>query len=1003
MRWLRVAALALLFALIAVGGSFWYVASHQTDLVRFILTRITQTTGVRISVAHSRLALGPRLVVLLEQPHITFRNRDTARFNDIRIVFSYGALVRHVGLPLYWLSVEGGTINLQKATSAPQGAAPSTDLLGESITQFNQHLKQLSGISRHFQLTDISLVDGQGRVLAYNISGVAYPQHFHLRDSPWIVRVRSEADEPVIGKVGIYLGLRAGRIGDHPGTVCNGRVWFWQPGSHQLSLGDFNATAQISGDATLTLSDDQQMAGTFEISARDLALDGAGVSSRLQLGSYWSSANYSVSQARAEVSDFKLLKASSVILAADAAVTQPWGPDRLLTFSANGLSVEISNLAGWLREFRMQPKLVRFVQGFKSGNLAFSQISLTRPVSPTALNLSGLRQLLRVDALLIHMSYAPPPGLKIPPLDHFDAQLTYAAGIAQLMQGSGHAGQSSISDISLWADLRNAPARWPYELRITGQLDTEQLYQASTDQLFRAEPQLPGRLLWIYGHAPVSIWAKDTLHRLSLRVPRDYLIRMDLGGIELSLKGLPSTIRIAAGNLLIRPGKVAFVNTIAVPLGETGNVVLNGVILTGTRPPEFDDLKAELHQVNSAKWLPLFVPPDQLSVSGRLGGTLMANSRGSSHGMPAIIGNLTVSSGSFQFGFLRNPIIVTRAATVELNGKGLVLNIPFSRLEGEPLNFRLAVPNLDRPMLRIDARVARLDLEVMRFIRPPWAPKTPPTVFPLPVSGHIEAQSGNFEKLVMTDISTDFTHNFQTWRVYNFRATAFNGSLDLNLAGHGSNDWVNINGDIAHMDAGPLLLLATNVQQAPIVGKLNAAADLWANTDTNFFKTLAGDISAEITDGTLNRFTLLRRILGLINLKNWLTAQVPDPRKTGVPFKTLTADFRGHEGLFYTDNLRLDGPVMEIRAKGDIDIGSSHMNMEIDLIPFQTANWIVNKLPIIGNNLALASKGLVAAYFHVFGPLDHPTIRPKPITSVAQFVIKTLALPINLIAPNTVK
>jgi hypothetical protein len=345
---------------------------------------------------------------------------------------------------------------------------------------------------------------------------------------------------------------------------------------------------------------------------------------------------------------------------------------------------------------------------------------------------------------------------------------------------------------------------------------------------------------------------------------------------------------------------------------------------------------------------------------------------------------------------------VTHSATLALDGKGLLLDIPASRIEGEPLNFRMAVADLDHPEIRIDASAARLDVEVMRFIRLPWSPKIPPGFFPVPVTGHIEARAGNFDKLAMTDISTDFNHNSQNWRVYNFRAKAFNGDVALSISGYGGpNDWINIQGTIVGMDAGPLFLLSERTQQPPIMGKLAAKGDLWANTDTDFFRTLAGNLSLTMTDGTLNRFTLLRRILGLINLKNWLTAQMPDPRKSGVPFNTLSADFLGVNGVFHTDDFRLEGPVMDIVARGDFDLGNSTINMEIDLLAFQTVSWLMSSIPIVGKHLAGGTKRLVGAFFQVNGPIADPAVWPKPLTSVAEFVFRTLTLPISIIAPDT--
>jgi uncharacterized protein YhdP len=134
-----------------------------------------------------------------------------------------------------------------------------------------------------------------------------------------------------------------------------------------------------------------------------------------------------------------------------------------------------------------------------------------------------------------------------------------------------------------------------------------------------------------------------------------------------------------------------------------------------------------------------------------------------------------------------------------------------------------------------------------------------------------------------------------------------------------------------------------------------------------------------------------------------LTVQFPDPRKSGVPFKSLAADFRGAKGDFYTENLRLNGPVMDIVARGNIDFGNNTMNMEINMLALQTVNWLLNNIPIIGKNLGGATKQLVGAYFQVKGPIENPSIRPKPLTSVAEFVLRTLTLPINLIAPDTIE
>ena len=122
---------------------------------------------------------------------------------------------------------------------------------------------------------------------------------------------------------------------------------------------------------------------------------------------------------------------------------------------------------------------------------------------------------------------------------------------------------------------------------------------------------------------------------------------------------------------------------------------------------------------------------------------------------------------------------------------------------------------------------------------------------------------------------------------------------------------------------------------------------------------------------------------------------MPDPRLNGVPFQTLTADFKGRDGDFYSDNLLLRGPVMNISALGHMRLDDGNIDMQVGMVPFKTVNWLMAKVPIIGGGLS--SDHFVAAYFHVTGPLKHPHVVPQPITSVAYFLTNVLKLPLNII------
>jgi len=75
------------------------------------------------------------------------------------------------------------------------------------------------------------------------------------------------------------------------------------------------------------------------------------------------------------------------------------------------------------------------------------------------------------------------------------------------------------------------------------------------------------------------------------------------------------------------------------------------------------------------------------------------------------------------------------------------------------------------------------------------------------------------------------------------------------------------------------------------------------------------------------------------------------------------------------------------------------------------AAGLLNASQQVGSALGLAilsaiaitrTNDLLAAYFDVYGPMTNPRVIPKPITSVAAFLTKTLGLPINIIRPHTI-
>ena len=191
--------------------------------------------------------------------------------------------------------------------------------------------------------------------------------------------------------------------------------------------------------------------------------------------------------------------------------------------------------------------------------------------------------------------------------------------------------------------------------------------------------------------------------------------------------------------------------------------------------------------------------------------------------------------------------------------------------------------------------------------------------------------------------------------------------------------------------------------QPVVTGRVSSDADLWFDTNGDFYNTLAGTISPTITNGVLLKLKMLSQMLSLVDVSEWLKANIPNLRVNGVPFNSITASFRGEGGIFQTDDFLLDGPVMKITAAGQVDLAQSTIDMTIGMRPFQLLDTVFNQIPIIGTRLAESQSGIVAAYFNVRGPVGDPTVLPAPIKSISHMLIKTLAIPINILIPETIK
>ncbi|HLW70273.1 MAG TPA: AsmA-like C-terminal domain-containing protein [Candidatus Binataceae bacterium] len=1004
MRRLRFVGYALLLA-VAVGVTAGVVAvRNQATIAKIVLGRIRDHTGFDIQISGTRVAFNRRLEVVLEHPRVLRAGVEVARLKEIRAVLGYRAVFRNAGLPVYELGFE------QPLARVPAGGANFAadgfaHLDAPAIKALSETLDALSDTVQHIKVNEATLTDEHNVPIVEHLNLEASRWHYrHPGNWPWQVKFTAMPAWVPADPFHLAGRVTLGPPLDHPQLIANGEIWFWDLRVTGVDVGAAKAAAKVDGNLHVALDDTGVLSGKSNTNVRGLSLSGGSLSKPLTPGDYQISAGYHAAPDEIDLPSVTLRQEGVIVLSGNARIVHPYTDDRAATFSAGGTRLTLARVSSLMRSVRaIPPSLLQFATRLDQGEIALTQIALDTAVPLRDWSVATLRNNLRAAAILTNVGYQFPPDSKLMPLRDFNGQLAYAAGLLTLTQGSLAIGKSRFDGLSADVNLSRAPALISYKTKLRGDLDLGELYPAANAVARTASPTIADNVTHVAGRAPVVLSGSGDSKDLRWRAPRDYLATFDLSRAVLGTRSVPEDIVFAQGSAVLSPAGISLDHVRLLPAGaKGGDIVLNGTLAPRPGMPLLHNFTAQLHQLVIEQWLPRFVDPADLAADGTVSGALTANSAPGHEDFPVITGKLTLTAGQIQFGFVRSPMIVSRAATLILDGKGLTLDLPGAKLEGSALDFRLAVADLAHPAVRLDATAAKLDFEVLRFIRLPWSPRTPPHFFPVPVSGHIEGREANFGELPLSNVATDFTKAGNDWHVSNFTATVLKGDVHLDIAGRSRDDWIRIIGTIAGMDARLLSTLAAPGPRPILIGTLAANGDIWAHTDVDFFDSLGGTLSVRVTDGLVNRFKLLTRILGLIDLKSWLTAQV-DPLVTGVPFKALTADFLGAGGDFKTKNLLLDGPVVDITAHGDVQFGRERVNMEVGVFPFNTANWIVHQIPIVGGNLAGGTKGLVAAYFAVYGPLKDPTVLPKPVTSVAEFVKKMLGLPINIIVPNTIK
>jgi uncharacterized protein YhdP len=141
----------------------------------------------------------------------------------------------------------------------------------------------------------------------------------------------------------------------------------------------------------------------------------------------------------------------------------------------------------------------------------------------------------------------------------------------------------------------------------------------------------------------------------------------------------------------------------------------------------------------------------------------------------------------------------------------------------------------------------------------------------------------------------------------------------------------------------------------------------------DWLKSMSGNLTLYSQDGVIKRWSLLSKVLGLLNLYDLLRGKV-DLSAEGLPYTRMGASFTAKEGIFRTDNFLIDSPAMVITGSGDINVGKNEIEADITVSPMVTVDSFIDAIPVVRKILRKKKGGFLYVSYEVKGPLDDPGV-----------------------------
>lgn len=179
------------------------------------------------------------------------------------------------------------------------------------------------------------------------------------------------------------------------------------------------------------------------------------------------------------------------------------------------------------------------------------------------------------------------------------------------------------------------------------------------------------------------------------------------------------------------------------------------------------------------------------------------------------------------------------------------------------------------------------------------------------------------------------------------------------------------------------------------------------------FNTLNGAVEFKITDGRIERGTIVPKILMILDIPSRLQGKL-DLKREGLPFDAITGHIAIENGILSTKNLLINSPVVKISGAGTYVIPADELDLAVVVSPFGSYTKLLQSIPLFGKLIAGERQGFTTAFFDVKGSLKDPQVINRPLKSVGagltglgqlafDVLRNTLMLPAEILSPGDEK